>query len=159
LNPDVLRKWSEYLKPTAFSRPYLKEWESAQPDNLAEVARIYQSRFEDRAAKWDKTMSAYRARSRKMLMEKNMPPPDKPEFDAATDPFFFDVYFGSGPLAIQQKEQDKIFTAEALSRLAALKKDLADLKQSAPPEPPMACAVEEGDPVSQKIFIRGDYNS
>ena len=23
----------------------------------------------------------------------------------------------------------------------------------------MACAVEEGEPVEQKVFIRGDYNS
>src|SRR5262249_50009478 len=40
-----------------------------------------------------------------------------------------------------------------------LKKKLKDLKENAPPEPPMACAVEEGDPVDQKVFIRGDYNS
>jgi hypothetical protein len=33
------------------------------------------------------------------------------------------------------------------------------LKQQAPPEPDMACAVEEGEPVDQKVFIRGDYGS
>src|SRR5262249_22515694 len=31
--------------------------------------------------------------------------------------------------------------------------------KNAPPEPAMACAVEEGDPVNQKVFIRGAYNS
>src|SRR5229473_5057342 len=104
-------------------------------------------------------MSAYRARSRKMLAEKNMPPPERPEFDAATDPFFFDVYFGSGPFAIPEAQQDKVFPAEARQQLVKLRKELAELKNAAPPEPDMACAVEEGDPVNQKVFIRGDYNS
>jgi hypothetical protein len=43
--------------------------------------------------------------------------------------------------------------------LDKVRKEVADLKKEAPPEPPMACAVEEGDPVDQKVFIRGDYNS
>jgi hypothetical protein len=104
-------------------------------------------------------MSSYRAKSRKMLAEKNMPPPDRPEFDAASDPFFFDVYFGSGPFAIPEAQQDKIFSAEARQELVKLRKELADMKSAAPPEPDMACAVEEGDSVDQKVFIRGDYNS
>jgi hypothetical protein len=149
LKEDVLRKWVEYLKPTPVSRPYLNEWQSASADKLAEVAKGYQTRFEERAAKWDKTMSGYRARSRRMLTERNMPPPSKPEFDAATDPFFYDVYFESGPFAIP----------EAGEQVDKLKKEVADLKRAAPPEPPMACAIEEGDPVDQKVFIRGDSNS
>jgi hypothetical protein len=107
----------------------------------------------------DQTMNAYRTRSRKMLMEKNMPPPNKPEFDAATDPFFYDVYFESGSLAIREKDEGKLLSAEAKAELDKLKKEVADLKKDAPPEPPMACAVEEGDPVDQKVFIRGDSNS
>jgi hypothetical protein len=159
LKEDVLRKWVEYLKPTPESRPHLNEWRSAPADKLSEVARIYQTRFEERAAKWERTMSAYRARSRKMLTERNMPPPERPEFEAATDPFFFDVYFGSGPLAIPQAQEDQVFPAEARRELITLRKELAELKSAAPPEPAMACAVEEGDPVNQKVFIRGDYNS
>jgi mono/diheme cytochrome c family protein len=159
LREDVLRKWVEYLKPAPFSRPYLNEWQSAAEDKLAEAAKGYQTRFEERAEKWGKTLGAYRARSRKMLAAKNMPPPNKPEFDAATDPFFYDVYFESGPFAIPEKEEGKLFSPAALDELAKLKKEVADLKQAAPPEPAMACAVEEGDPVNQKVFIRGDYNS
>jgi hypothetical protein len=159
LKEDVLRKWVEYLKPTPQSRPHLNEWRSAPPDKLAEVARIYQTRFAERAAKWERTMSAYRARSRKMLTERNMPPPDRPEFEAATDPFFFDVYFGSGPFAIPENQEEKIFPTDAREQLAKLRKEVAELKRAAPPEPAMACAVEEGDPVDQKVFIRGDYNS
>jgi Protein of unknown function (DUF1553)/Protein of unknown function (DUF1549)/Planctomycete cytochrome C len=159
LKEDVLRKWVEYLKPTPESRPHLNEWRSAPTDKLAEVAKSYQTRFEERAANWDKTMSAYRAKARKMLMEKNMPPPSKPEFDAATDPFFFDVYFGSGPFGISDEQPDRFFSAEVREQLSKLRKELEQVKRDAPPEPAMACAVEEGDPVNQKIFIRGDYNS
>src|SRR4029077_6332393 len=139
-------------------RPHLNEWRSAPADKLGEVARIYQTRFEERGAKWERSMTAYRAKSRKMLAEKNMPP-DRPTFDAATDPFFFDVYFGSGPFAIPEDQQDKVFSAEARQELVKLRKELAELKSGAPPEPDMACAVEEGDPVNQKVLIRGDYNS
>jgi mono/diheme cytochrome c family protein len=159
LKEDVLRKWVTYLRPTPESRPHLNEWRSAPVEKLADVAGIYQARFEERAAKWERTMSAYRARSRKMLTEKNMPPPERPQFEAATDPFFFDVYFGDGPFAVPEAEQDQVFGMEARQQLAKLRKELAELKSAAPPEPAMACAVEEGDPVNQKVFIRGDYNS
>ncbi len=159
LSEDILQKWAAYLKPTPESRPHLNEWRSAAAGQLPGVALAYQTRFEARAAKWEKTMSAYRDRVRKMLAEKNMPPPEKPEFDAASDPFFFDVYFGSGPFAVPEKQEEKVFPAEAREKLAILRKVVAELKSAAPPEPAMACAVEEGDPVNQKVFIRGDYNS
>jgi hypothetical protein len=54
LKEGVLEKWVAYLKPTPFSRPYLNEWQSASADKLPEVAKAYQSRFEERAAKWTK---------------------------------------------------------------------------------------------------------
>src|SRR5204862_6192125 len=104
-------------------------------------------------------MSAYRTRARKMLTERNMPPPNKPEFDAATDPFFYDVYFESGPFAIPEKDEGKFFSTEAVEQLDKLKKEAADLKRAAPPEQPMACAVEEGGPVEQKVSRRCDDNS
>src|SRR5260370_5099159 len=65
LEEDVLGKWVTYLKPTPESRPHLNDWRSAPADKSGEVARIYQTRFEERAAKWERTMSAYRAKSRK----------------------------------------------------------------------------------------------
>ncbi len=159
LNADVLRKWVDYLKPSPLSRPYLDEWRTASADQAPAAAAHYQTRFEARAKKWHTTLATYRAKSRKMLAEKNMPPPARPEFDAATDPFFFDVSFGSGPLAIPEKEQAKFFEPEAAAKVAQLRKELEELRRTAPPEPPMACAVDEGDPVDQKVFIRGDYNS
>jgi hypothetical protein len=95
-----------------------------------------------------------------MLADMNMPPPPKPMFAAEEDGFFFDVYVDrKGPFAIGAKDEERIFSAEARTQLAALKAREAELKKSAPPEPDMACGVEEGDPVNQKIFKRGDYNS
>ena len=104
-------------------------------------------------------MTAYRAKARKMLMDRNMPPPGKPEFDAATDPFFFDVNFGSGPFAIPADQEEKFFRAGVREQLAKSRKELEEVKRAAPPEPAMACTVEEGDPVKQKVFVRGDYNN
>jgi len=48
---------------------------------------------------------------------------------------------------------------ENQTRLAQLQTELKTLKDTMPPEPDMACAVEEGDPINQKVFIRGDNNS
>src|SRR5205823_1523298 len=41
--------------------------------------------------------------------------------------------------------------------VAAMGRELAKLKAAAMPEPDMACAVLDGEPVNQKVFIRGDY--
>ena len=161
LQEDVLRKWVKYLKPTPESKPHLNEWRSRfrellRPEGGASASDTVRSS----APSWDETaMSAYRVKVRKMLSERNMPPPGKPEFDAATDPFFFDVNFGSGPFAIPEDQQDKLFSAAAREQLAKLRADLKEAQRVAPPEPAMACTVEEGDPVRQKVFIRGDYNS
>ena len=159
LKEDVLRKWVEYLKPSPESKPHLNAWRDAPADKAAEAAEVYQKGFETRAAAWAKTLGAYRARARKMLMDRNMPPPPKPEFDAATDPFFFDVNFGAGPFAIPAKDADRFYRPEAREQLKKLRAALDELKRDAPPEPAMACAVEEGDPVKQKVFVRGDYNN
>jgi hypothetical protein len=159
LKEDVLRKWVEYLKPSPESRPHLNQWRGVTPDNASEVSQGYQTRFNARADKWAETMNAYRAKARKMLMDRNMPPPGKPEFDAATDPFFFDVNFGSGPFAVPADQEDKFFRPEVREQLAKLRRELEEVKLAAPPEPAMACTVEEGDPVKQKVFVRGDYNN
>ncbi len=155
----MLSKWVDYLETVPESRPQLNEWRQASADQAAAVARNYQSRFEAQAAKWNERMAEYRAKARKMLAERNMPPPDKPVFDPAADPFFFDVNFGSGPFAISGDKQEKVFRPEAVTKLAALRAELDQVKKAALPEPAMACSVAEGDPVKQKVLIRGDYNN
>src|SRR5437588_3789152 len=48
-------------------------------------------------------------------------------------------------------------TPATSEKIASLGRELAQLRATAPPEPDMACAVLDGEPVNQKVFIRGDY--
>jgi hypothetical protein len=158
LDEKILAKWVEFLKPTpGVIQTHLEQWHNS---STAGVAAAYQQRFDARLKEWNKTLRQWRNRYRRMMKEMNMPPPERPNFDAATDRFFYGVYIdNSGPFAVAKKEEDKIFSAGAKAKLAALKAEQEQLKKNAPPEPDMACAVEEGDPVKQHVFIRGDYSS
>jgi hypothetical protein len=160
LDGKLVDKWAKYLAPEGKIRPFLEEWDGAPKEQQAAVAAKYQEKYLAALADWDKKLSQWRTRARKMLAEKNMPPPEKPKFDADKDPFFNEVYIAAGgPFAITAKEQDKIFSDESKQRLAGLKEQEKSLKAAAPPEPAMACAVQEGEPVDQRVFIRGDYAS
>ena len=87
-----------------------------------------------------------------------MPPPPRPTFDAEEDGFFFDIYSErTGPFALSLSEQEAVYSAETKQTIAKLKAEEEVLKKNAPPEPDMASAVEDGDPVDQKVFVRGDY--
>jgi hypothetical protein len=157
LDAGVLKKWAEYLKPGA-PRQHLLEWQEAAPDKLAEVARGYQQRFEARLKEWRPKVAAWRAKYKQALAE-NKPLPDKPEFVEGEDRFFAQVYLNQkGPLAVADTEE-KSFTADEWKELARLKREAEALKKQAPPEPDFASAVEEGEPVAQKVFVRGDHNS
>jgi mono/diheme cytochrome c family protein len=157
LNEELLKRWVDFLKPGTEVRGYLNEWNAAAPDNLAATAQSYQERFLKRYAEWQEKVGKWRAEYRKALAE-NKPLPERPKFEAGDDRFFNDVYFGAGPLAVSDKDQ-KRFSPEQWARLAALRKEQGELKKAAPAEPEMACAIEDGDPVEQRVFIRGDYNN
>jgi mono/diheme cytochrome c family protein len=157
LNEEALRRWVDFLKPGDAVRGYLNEWNDATPDKLAATARGYQERFQKRFAEWEEKIGKWRAEYRKALAE-NKPLPDKPKFEAGDDRFFNDVYFEGGPFVPGGKDQ-KRFSSGQWSRLTALRKEQEELKKSAPAEPEMACAIEDGDSVEQKVFIRGDYNN
>jgi len=136
----------------------LDEWNKAPPDKLAAVARGYQERFQKCFAEWEEKIGKWRAEYRKALAE-NKPFPDKPKFEAGDDRFFNDVYFVRGPFVSGGKDRHEHFSSEQLARLTPLRKEQEELKKSALVEPEMACAIEEGAPVEQKVFIRGDYNN
>jgi hypothetical protein len=158
LPEDLLKRWVEYLQPSDKVRGYLNEWNEAQPDKLNEVALAYQTRFQKRLSQWDALIAEWRPKYQTALAE-NKPLPGKPTLEAGEDRFFDDVYFnGNGPLSVSAQNQ-KSFTAEQWAQLEALRKESAALKKAAPPEPEMACAIEDGELVKQKVFIRGDYNS
>ena len=160
LQEDLLEKWRSYLEPRAVKRPHLREWRAAAKEDRERTAHLYQRRFQDRMAEWNKELEKWRIRVRRMLKEMNMPPPPKPKFEAGGDRFFHEVYFEEGgPFSLSESEQEQVFSEESREQLADLRLELQRLEESLPPEPDMACAVEEGEPVQQKVFVRGDYNN
>jgi mono/diheme cytochrome c family protein len=153
----LLKKWVAYLQPSDKVRGYLNEWNDAKAATLSEAAMSYQTRFQKRHAELEAQILKWRPEYQKALAE-NKPLPGKPALEAGEDRFFDDVYFGGGPFSVSAKDQ-KNFSAEQWTRLETLRKESEALKKAAPPEPAMACAIEDGEPVKQKVFIRGDYNS
>ena len=161
LDKDVLARWVSYLGPeTDDARSHLSDWHSAAEETLPEVALAYQAGFEELACEWRETMRRWREAFKKAVKDKNMPPPDRPEFDAEEDPFFYDVNFGErGPFALSDEEQDAVIPAPTGAVVAGLRQDLKLLEETLPPEPDLASSVAEGDVVQQKIFIRGDHHN
>ncbi|MBI1764563.1 MAG: PSD1 domain-containing protein [Acidobacteria bacterium] len=158
LNLALLQKWVSFLKPDpAKVRGYLNEWNAASLDKQAEVAEGYQTRFLKQLEEWNATLAAWRPKYQAALAD-NKTLPDKPKFEDGDDRFFNDVYIDAGPFGVSDKDK-KVFNAEQWTALEKLHKEQAELKKLAPPEPELACAVEEDTPVTQPVLIRGDYNN
>ncbi|HZT32655.1 MAG TPA: DUF1549 domain-containing protein [Bryobacteraceae bacterium] len=158
LDERVLGKWVEYLKPNMEVRPHLANWYKATPATLAQVAQQYQADFDARIRDWEGRMDKWR-REAAEARASGKKAPEKPKFVAGDDRFFAEVRFGKGPFAPPEKDEErqKVFPAEANARIAVLQQEMDALKKSGPPEPPMACAVTEGEPVEQHVFVRGNW--
>ena len=154
-----LKRWVTYLSEGGKAHPQLADWDNAPKAQRTQVAQAYQTRFLGQFDAWTKRMDIWRTQVRARALAKDMPPPEKPKFEAATDLFFYEVYIQQGPLHLADKARDKVLSPEVLAKVTALNKEFAELKAHAKPEPDMACAVAEGESVAQKVFIRGDYNS
>jgi len=155
LDPWVVEQWTKYLKPTGERRPHLEEWEQAPPDQLEAVARKYLEQYKateqfrlDAREKHKQSAAAAKARGEK--------PPEEPRFLAGDDRFFTEVNGASGPFKMPEKDRESLFQEASRAKLARLRPELEALKKSAPQEPPLACAVSEGDPVDQRVFLRGN---
>jgi hypothetical protein len=83
-------------------------------------------------------------------------PPAAPKFQAGADRFFTEVVSGKGPFALPEKERESVLSESGRTRLASLESALKQLKDSGPPEPPLACALAEGKITEQRVFIRGN---
>ena len=159
LPADVLKRWVNFLKPGDLTPQHLLEWRNAKPDKLAEIARNYQQQFQTRLNEWLEKMAKWRATEKTAETDKKKSPTGKPSFEAGDDRFFHGAYFaGDGPFGVSAKDKTR-FSAEQNQRIAELQKEIETLKKSVPAEPELACAIEEGEPVAQKVFVRGDYNS
>jgi hypothetical protein len=160
LDERILTKWVEYLKPNSEVRPHLFAWYKATSADIQRVAGEYQAAFSSRLAEWEETRAKWKQQVEEAKAN-GKPTPDKPKFVAGKDRFFAEVLFSKGPFAPPEKDEErkKVFSADANSRIAVLNQEIADLKKSGPPEPPMACAVTEGESVEQHVFIRGNWAS
>jgi uncharacterized protein DUF1553/uncharacterized protein DUF1549/cytochrome c len=158
LSEDALKKWIAYLKPGK-PREHLLAWHNAPSEKVPGVAREYQARFENSLSEWTQKVGKWRNKYQEALALGKSPLPEKPAFEAGNDRFFAEVYFGKeGPLAVAETDE-AVFSLEAREELKKLRTERDALKKQAPVEPDMACAVEDGEIVNQKVFIRGDYHN
>jgi hypothetical protein len=158
LDEQVLSKWVQYLKPSNEVRPHLIAWDKTGDSDLPQVAAKYQTDFSTRLTEWEQKLDHWKEQAAEAEAQ-GRKAPEKPKFVAGDDRFFAEVRFGKGPFAPPERDEErhKVFTAEANGRIAALTQEMDTLKKSGPPEPAMACAVTEGDPVAQHVFMRGNW--
>jgi mono/diheme cytochrome c family protein len=158
VSPEYLKRWVEYLNPTT-PREHLLPWQNAPREDLVTVSLDYQQRFVKRVSEWDSRIAVWRKKYTDARAANKSPLPDKPGFEAGSDRFFAQVYFGKeGPLALRDEDEAQ-FPPEIKAQLKLLRVKRDELKKQAPLEPDAACAVEDGEVVNQKIFVRGDYHN
>ncbi len=154
LDADVLERWVDYLKPRKERRPQLEPWYEADASSLTEVARAYQRRFAQTAIERNEALEKWKDDAAVARASGEEPPP-KPRFLDGDDRFFTEVSTEEGPFALPEEDKECFFSEESKTRLAKLETELEELKSSSPPDPPLACAVAEGQIVQQRVFIRG----
>ena len=153
LESDVLERWVSYLTPTPERRPQLEPWYAAEtPDARLAVATEYQQKFLATAAERDGLLAAWETEAAAARAE-GKEPPKKPRFLAGDDRFFAEV--SSKPYGLPKEDRDRHLTPETRELLARLEAEQKELEETAP-KPPLANAVNEGDPVEQHVFLRGD---
>ena len=155
LDTAVVERWAAYLKPVTERRSHLESWYNAPPAMRAQTAADYQKSFiatvefrRQAMEKWKQESAAAKAAGKE--------PSTQPKFQPGDDRFYTEVVAGKGPFALPEKERASLISPDARVRLATLENELKQLKDSAPPEPPLACAVTEGKVTDQRVFIRGN---
>lgn len=158
LEPAVLNKWVEYLKPGDEPRDHLERWHRAEAARVRKIAEQYQESFLKvlrerilrRTAWLDEVEGRLRAGER-------LSPESR--LDLPRDAFHSDLTDDEGPFAVDEDEQEKFLPAETQERVAPLRAELKDLKDSLPAAPPMACGVGEGNFIEQPVFVGGSHRN
>ena len=157
LDKRLLERWVKLLEPEG-AAPHFDTWMHAKPADLPAVAAGYQKDFIEKLDAWSAEVEKWRDKTKRALAETGAPPA-KPTLDPEKGPFFHAVIFGGGPFAVTNKEFEVAYGADFNKRIEAMKQAEDALKKTLPPEPEMACAVQDGPVVEQKVFVRGDYAS
>ena len=155
LDPAIVGRWAEYLKPVAERRAHLELWYDAPAPARSQTAANYQRDFIATATLRREAMASWRQESAAAKAE-GREAPAPPRFPAGADRFFTEVASGKGPFALPEKNRESFLSEGGRLRLASLQGELKQLKASGPPEPPLACALTEGKVAEQRVFIRGN---
>jgi hypothetical protein len=158
LDQAVLARWVKYLKPTKERRVHLEAWYSASIAASPAVAARYQEDFIAVAAHRQKAQDEWKTKAEAARAQGAEPPP-APKFMPGDNRFFTEVGGASGPLGLPEKEPEKVFSEESRLKWNTLKSELEVIRSSAPREPAFACAVAEGEPIQQHVFLRGNPDS
>ncbi|MBL8232116.1 MAG: DUF1553 domain-containing protein [Bryobacterales bacterium] len=155
LDPWVIEQWVNYLKPSGERRPHLERWEQSTPSHRRTIAAEYQQQYEATEAfrtnareQWKRDSAAAKQRGEAL--------PPEPKFLAGDDRFFTEVNAASGPFKMPDKDREALYRDESREQLKRLRAEFDALKRNPPPDPPLACAVAEGEPVEQHVFLRGN---
>ena len=161
LKESILKRWAGYLKPGQGFRPHLLAWRRSGEDQRASVAKDYQEKFRQRLHEWNRELEAWRQRVEKAGPEEAKE--DRPKFIPGRDRFFHEVYLQGNPRDdsyqtpfILKPSDTRLFSEEHRETIVRLQKEIEQLDKESPPEPDMANAVEDGEVVEQKVFVRGD---
>ncbi|MCB1019874.1 MAG: PSD1 domain-containing protein [Bryobacterales bacterium] len=157
LEQDVLERMAEYLKPQRERRPQLEGWYAATDRTRPLAAQQYQDSFlatielrENADKTWEKEAAAAKAAGK--------PAPERPKFFAGDDRFFTEINAAKGPFGLPEEKRDAFYLDESKAALETLRAELKTLEDKAP-NPPMACAVNEGEIVDQKVLVRGNVHN
>ncbi len=168
LDCQVLKLWAGYLEPGDELRLHLQQWHEADKPNQAAAAEKYRRRFHETGIDWIAKLAKWRQEIEAWDGAGKFP--KKPDLPPGSDRFFSEVMLEAasmdegakridGPFSVPERSRDSILSAASREHVENLRKELERLKESAPPEPPMAYAVTEIESVEQHVFIRGNHNN
>jgi cytochrome c553 len=161
LNTGVLNKWVKLLtaepEKGSTDEPFLDKFNTATPELLPAVTEEYQKRYQSALTQHFNDVAKTHTATRKKL-ESGDPIKESVKVDGK-DPFYNAVFTKNGPFQISPRDREKYLTDGEWEEVYALRGKAEGLKAQGPPEPAMADAVSEDQPVQQKVLMRGDYNS
>ncbi len=158
VDAKIVAKWVKHFNESEVPRPWLDEFHAADDAGALAIAAKFQESAKANLEAWKKKMARWRVVARRQIEEKNMLA-EQPKLINEKDGFFRNAFADNGPFGVGPKAIEGVATAAGKAELAALRAEQQKLKDALPPEPEMACAVEEGEPVMQKVLLRGDYNN
>jgi hypothetical protein len=158
LDQAVLERWVAYLKPAKERRVHLEPWHHTQDASINAAAKRYQTEFLATAAERNRAHLEWKGKAA-AARQRGQEPPEAPKFQPGDNRFFTEVTAADGPFGLPKENKEQFFAPPARTRAAALDAELKQLKETAPPEPPLACGLSEGKIVEQHVFLRGNPES